>query len=294
MIGTIFDVKRFAVHDGQGLRTTLFLKGCPLRCPWCQNPEGIDSRPLVWHISSKCISCANCTSFCPERAISDQFYIDYARCTSCGLCTTACPSGAMDLVGKTITSEDAAELLLRDKVFYGIDGGITLSGGEVLAQWQFAKEILTICHDAGIDTAIETSLYTDKSVIQSLLNVVDHFIVDIKLMDNQKHKDWIGVDNHRILDNYRFLVSTGADILVRTPLIPGYTDSDDNIRSIAEFIYVSDPKAKYELLNFNPLCQSKYDSLKQIYPVSGTALSSERISQLYQIIQETGLQKYKE
>ena len=117
---------------------------------------------------------------------------------------------------------------------------------------------------------------------------------DIKLMDNQKHKDWIGVDNHRILDNYRFLVSTGADILVRTPLIPGYTDSDDNIRSIAEFIYVSDPKAKYELLNFNPLCQSKYDSLKQIYPVSGTALSSERISQLYQIIQETGLQKYKE
>lgn len=293
MTGTIFDVKRFALHDGQGLRTTLFLKGCPLSCPWCQNPEGVDSQPMVWHFSSKCISCKACLRACPESALAYPVRIDYARCTACGACADICPAGAMELVGRTVSAQAAAELLLRDQIFYENGGGVTLSGGEALLQWQFSQEILRICHDAGVDTAIETSLFAQSSAIESLLDVTDHFIVDIKLFDSQKHREVIGVDNRLILDNYRFLASRGADVLVRTPLIPGYTDSDENIRSIAEFVCLTDPSAKYELLNFNPLCRSKYEALDRPYPVSGDALPHEKIDRLYRLVEQAGLRKYK-
>lgn len=294
MNGTIFDIKRFAVHDGQGLRTTLFLKGCPLRCPWCQNPEGLDNRSMVWHLFSKCIGCQTCVQVCPERALTEAGRIDYTRCTACGTCVQACPAGAMELVGKTVSSEEAAQMLLRDRVFYENGGGVTLSGGEVLLQWQFAREVLAICHDAGMDTAIETSLFAPRSVIEQFLDVTDHFIIDIKLLDSGMHKDIIGVDNTQILENYRFLAEKGADILVRTPLIPGYTDSQENIRSIAQFVYQTDPCANYELLNFNPLCRSKYEALDRPYPVSGDPLSEEQIRQLYETVQQVGLRKYKE
>ena len=294
MNGTIFDLKRFAVHDGQGLRTTLFLKGCPLRCPWCQNPEGLDSKPMVWLLASKCIGCQSCVQVCPEQAIAEAGHIDYTRCTACSACVQVCPAGAMELVGKTVSSEEAAQMLLRDRVFYEDGGGVTLSGGEVLLQWQFARDVLTICHDAGIDTAIETSLFAPRAVIEQFLDVTDHFIVDIKLLNSGIHKDIIGVDNTQILENYRFLVEKGADILVRTPLIPGYTDSRENIQAIAQFVYQTDPCAKYELLNFNPLCRSKYQALDRPYPITGDPLSQEQIQQLYGIAEQVGLRKYKE
>ena len=294
MNGTIFDLKRFAVHDGQGLRTTLFLKGCPLSCPWCQNPEGLDRRPMVWHLASKCIGCESCVQVCPEQAIAEAGHIDYTRCTACSACVQVCPAGAMELVGKTVSSEEAAQMLLRDRVFYEDGGGVTLSGGEVLLQWQFARDVLTICHDAGIDTAIETSLFAPRAVIEQFLDVTDHFIVDIKLLNSGIHKDIIGVDNTQILENYRFLVEKGADILVRTPLIPGYTESRENIQAIAQFVYQTDPCAKYELLNFNPLCRSKYQALDRPYPITGDPLSQEQIQQLYGIAEQVGLRKYKE
>ena len=296
MNGIIFDLKRFAVHDGGGLRTTLFLKGCPLRCPWCQNPEGLEQKPILLPVISKCIGCKSCISACPQGALTwdNRIYTNPDRCRLCGRCAAVCPGDALELVGREISDREAADLLLRDKVFYENGGGVTLSGGEVLLQWQFAGEVLRICHEAGVHTAIETSLYTKPQVLESLLEVTDQFIVDIKLLDPSAHQRIIGVDNTPILDNYRLLAERGADILVRTPLIPGFTDSEDNIRTIARFLRETDPQANYELLNFNPLCRSKYDALGRPYPVSGSALPQEKIDRLYEIVAQAGLRKYKE
>lgn len=294
MNGIIFDVKRFAVHDGGGLRTTLFLKGCPLSCPWCQNPEGMVSRPLTWRLPSRCIGCGQCRQVCPEQAIGEELSIDYSRCTACGQCVDACPSGALEVVGRSVTPEQAAQLLLRDRVFYHSGGGVTLSGGEALLQWEFAAQVLALCHREGIHTAIETSLFAPRAALEALLPVTDQFIIDIKLLDPQQHRAIIGVDNGLILSNYRFLVEQGADVLVRTPLIPGFTDSQENIRAIAAFVAGVDPQAKYELLNFNPLCRSKYQTLGQEYPVTGDPLSEETIRSLYRVIRQAGLPIYKE
>ena len=167
MTGVIFDCKRFAVHDGEGLRTTLFLKGCPLRCPWCQNPEGLRREVQLWHRQSQCLQCGCCAQACKKGSISMQPcpVIDRTRCDACGACVTACPAAAMELCGKEISAEQAAALLLRDRVFFGSQGGVTLSGGEALAQPEFACEVLALCKKAGVDTAIETSLYAPEETV---------------------------------------------------------------------------------------------------------------------------------
>ena len=151
MNGTIFEVKRFAVHDGEGLRTTLFLKGCPLRCPWCQNPEGIDSAPALWYNPTVCLGCGGCTAACPNRALTldGRVHVDRAACIRCGTCVDLCPAGALSLCGREVSSREAADLLLRDRAFFGTDGGVTLSGGEVLLQWEFAAEVLSLCRAEG-------------------------------------------------------------------------------------------------------------------------------------------------
>lgn len=292
MTGTIFDVKRFAVHDGSGLRSTLFLKGCPLHCPWCQNPEGIDPKPALWHAPAICLRCGGCVAVCEvcALALDDRVHVDRSRCTLCGMCVDVCPAAAMEIAGREIDAKDAAELLLRDKVFFSHGGGVTLSGGEVLAQWQFAREVLSICKEAGADTAIESTLLAQRHVIKAILPVVDHFLIDIKYLDTKEHRRVIGADNRLILDNYRFLVEQGADVLVRTPLIPGYTATEQNIRAIARFIRSVDHGARYELLNFNPLCRSKYAALEREYPVSGGALSREEMDGFYAILEQEGIQ----
>jgi pyruvate formate lyase activating enzyme len=196
----------------------------------------------------------------------------------------------MDISGRKIDAEEAASLLLRDKVFFGQGGGVTLSGGEVLLQWEFAREVLALCKEAGADTAIESSLMAPCSVIDAMLPVVDHFLIDIKYLDGEAHRQVIGSDNRQILENYRYLVERGADVLVRTPLIPGYTATEENVRAIARFIHSVGPHARYELLNFNPLCRSKYAALEREYPVAGAALSREEMDGFYAILEQEGIQ----
>lgn len=291
MNGTIFATKRFAVHDGQGLRTTLFLKGCPLRCPWCQNPEGIDLAPTVWYNPAVCISCGNCTEACIPRALTlrSRVHMNRAACTLCGRCVDRCPSGALSLCGKTLSAQEAADLLLRDRVFFGSDGGVTLSGGEVLLQWEFAAEVLALCKQEGAHTAVETSMQGPQAALEALLPVTDQFLVDIKIFDPEEHRQLLGTDNRLILDNYHFLHEQGARVLTRTPLIPGYTDSERNIRSIARFVQSVNPAACYELLNFNPLCRSKYSALEQDYPIQGGALTSQELARFYHILEQEGI-----
>lgn len=291
MTGTIFDLKRFAVHDGGGLRSTLFLKGCPLHCPWCQNPEGIDSRPALWYNSNDCISCGTCAAVCPNQALTleERIHVDRTKCTLCGKCEDVCPGSALQRMGSTVTAKEALNLLMRDLVFFGEDGGVTISGGEALMQWEFASEVLRLCKEKGADTAIESCLLAPRKAIEAMLPVTDHFLIDIKYLDADEHKKIVGADNRQILDNYEFLVSQGADVLVRTPLIPGYTATEKNIRSIARYIRSVDADAKYELLNFNPLCRSKYAALEKEYPVDGKAFSEEEMERFYKILEEEGI-----
>lgn len=290
MNGLIFELTRFAVHDGPGIRSTLFLKGCPLRCPWCQNPEGLQKEIRLWQNPSLCVGCKCCVQACKTGALTftDRLHIDEAACNLCGDCIAACPSGALSFDGREVSAEEAVELLLRDIEFYD-QGGVTLSGGEVFAQWQFALEVLTACHAMGVDTAIESCLYVEWEVLERFLPAVDHFIVDIKYLDAETHRRALGVGNARILENYARLVACGADVLVRTPLIPGYTATEENIRSIARFIAGTDKRARYELLNFNPLCRGKYDSLEQPYPVAGRALTAEEMNFYYGILRQEGI-----
>ncbi len=292
MTGVIFDLKRFAVHDGGGLRSTLFLKGCPLRCPWCQNPEGMELRPALWYSPGECLGCGTCRAVCPEKALTldERIHINQEACTLCGVCEEACPGAALKQMGREITAEEAAELLLRDQVFFGEQGGVTLSGGEVLLQWEFAAQVLKLCREAGANTAIETCLLAPRRALEVMLLVTDHFMIDIKILDSSRHEELLGAGNQQILENYRWLVEQGADVLVRTPLIPGYTDTEENIRGIARFIRNVDPKARYELLNFNPLCRSKYAALEQEYPVEGRALSQKELERYYRILEEEGIQ----
>lgn len=291
MTGTIFDLKRFAVHDGGGLRSTLFLKGCPLHCPWCQNPEGIEPRPALWYSPNDCISCGTCAAACPNQALNleERIHVERTKCTLCGKCEDVCPGSALQRMGNTVTAKEAVDLLMRDSVFFGGDGGVTLSGGEALMQWEFASEVLGLCKEKGADTAIESCLFAPGKAIEAMLPVTDHFLIDIKYLDADEHKRIVGTDNRQILDNYEFLVSRGADVLVRTPLIPGYTATEKNIRSIAGYIRSVDADAKYELLNFNPLCRSKYAALEKEYPVDGKAFSEEEMERFYQILEEEGI-----
>lgn len=291
MTGVIFDCKRFAVHDGGGLRSTLFLKGCPLRCPWCQNPEGVTHEPLLWHNPLTCLHCGTCLAACPTGALKleERIHVDRSRCDLCGKCVDVCPAAAMELTGRTIEAAQAAQLLLRDRVFFEKGGGVTLSGGEVLSQWKFAREVLSLCQQAGVDTAIETCLLAPKAAIEAMLSVTDHFMIDLKYMDAETHRKILGADNAQILENYQYLVSQGADIVVRTPLIPGFTATDENIRAIACFVRSVDPAAKYELLNFNPLCRSKYSALEADYPVVGGALGAAEMAHFYEILAQEGI-----
>lgn len=289
MRGLVFDLKRFAVHDGPGIRSTLFVKGCPLHCPWCQNPEGMKREIALWRTNSDCIGCGSCASLCPEHAISpENLHIDQSRCTLCGKCIGACPAAALSTDGHEVGAEEAADMLLRDMPFYE-NGGVTISGGEVFSQWQFCLEVLDICHGRGADTAVESCMYTKPETLLRFLPVVDHFIMDIKYLDDRQHLETLGVHNDMILHNFELLVSEGADVLVRTPLIPGYTASADNIRSIARYLVRIKPDIRYELLNYNPLCESKYCALGQDYPVRGEALTRDEMAVYEDILRSAGI-----
>lgn len=293
MTGIVFDLKRFAVHDGGGLRSTLFLKGCPLHCPWCQNPEGIGREPSLWYSPQDCLNCGTCVAQCPNQALrldAERLHVNREQCALCETCVEVCPGAALRVMGETVSAEEAAKRLLRDQVFFGERGGVTLSGGEVLMQWEFAAEVLRLCKEAGADTAIETCLLAPRNAMERMLSVVDHFLIDIKILDPEKHKELLGADNRQILENYEFLTAQGADVLVRTPLIPGFTADEENIRGIARYIRGINPEARYELLNFNPLCRSKYAALEREYPVEGRALSEEEMNGFYRILEEEGIQ----
>ena len=268
----VFDLQRFSVHDGPGIRTTVFLKGCPLRCRWCQNPEGLDRSISLWHFENLCGRSGRCQEVCPTSAITltpTGVDINHAACTQCGDCVDACPRNALALDGRDVTTEEVIEEVGRDEIFHEVSGGgVTFSGGEPLAQAAFVLETAAAAKAQGVPTTLESSVHAPWASIEPLLDVIDLFIVDVKVADPEAHRVATGVTNGLILENLGRLAAalrgTGR-ILVRVPLVPRYTATTDNLAAIAALVSAIDPALPVELVNFNPLASAKYRRMGQDY-----------------------------
>jgi len=258
--GIVFDVKRFAVHDGPGVRTTLFLKGCPLHCRWCHNPESMAPLPQLAYYAHKCIHCGECVAVCPTHAhtIADgKHEFDRAKCRVCGQCETVCLGGALRLYGKKITVEEALKLVLEDRDFFVPEGGVTLSGGEPLLQPEFCFELLSALKQQGIHTAVDTCGNVKWEILERMLPVTDLFLYDFKQADSAAHRRLTGQGNELILANLQRLSEVGARIEIRMPLIPGLNDAESDLRAAGK-ILGGLRLARVKILPYYALARSKY------------------------------------
>lgn len=263
--GRIFDLQRFSVHDGPGIRTTVFLKGCPLRCRWCQNPEGLERAISLWHFDNLCDRTGRCAEVCPTSAImlsASEVSINHAACTACGDCVEACPRNALAFDGRDVSVDEVVEEAVRDAVFHDVSGGgVTFSGGEPLAQAAFVREVAAELKARGVPTTLESSFHAPWSAIEPLLDVIDLFIVDVKVADPERHRAATGLTNDLILANLTRLAAAlrgSGRVHVRVPMVPGYTATAENLAAIAEIVGAIDPQLPIELMNFNPLASAKY------------------------------------
>ena len=264
MTGIITDIQKFSLHDGKGIRTTVFFKGCNMRCDWCHNPETISPKPQRAFYERKCIHCGHCDH---------------------------CPTGARVTIGQEKSVEEVYRELAADLPYYReSDGGVTLSGGEPLMQAEFARELLKRCRENGIGTAVETNLSLPFERMEGLLPYLDQVFFDIKLMDDAQHRQVTGISNATVLENAQRLAHSGIPAVVRTPLIPGITDTVENIGAIASFVRTLPNVRYYELLNFNPLGEEKYRALGLTCAHEGKRpLKKEALLALAQVAQESGI-----
>jgi pyruvate formate lyase activating enzyme len=266
--GTILKIKRFSVHDGPGIRTSVFLKGCPLSCIWCHSPEGIDQRITIWYDKNLCIACGECVKACPEDALvlkndpDPGIVIDRQSCRLSGDCVSVCPTGAIQFTGSEISVAEILTEIEKDLLYYKESGGgVTLTGGEPLYQPEFAEEILKLCRKRNIHTAIESSLFCDRKILSRFVDLVDLFIADIKIFDPKQHIRYTGKSNEIIKENIRYLADMRKDILIRIPLIENITDTEENKAAIKNFINNIDSRIPIEYLSYNPLAENNYKKL---------------------------------
>lgn len=285
----ILNIQRMSTEDGPGLRTTLFVKGCTLSCAWCHNPESINPASHVEWIGVRCIGCRGCIAVCPQQGLElDENGVHNTKpCTACGTCVEECPTGARELKGIVMSTEELFKELIKDRAYWGENGGVTLSGGEILAQSEEAEKLLRLLHEEGIHTAVDTCGNVGRGAIERVLPYTDMFLYDLKLYDPDEHRRWTGHSNELILENFEYLLSTGKRIWVRTPVIPGATDSDGNIAGIASI--VRDRVERWEMCAFNNLCADKYERLGKEWAFTGAQLMTrERMDELVKIAEKAG------
>lgn len=292
----VFDIKRFAVHDGNGLRTTVFFKGCPLRCKWCQNPEGLSSKRRPIYFAKSCIHCRRCEQYAKENQMIYQnnrpyFNLEYKG--NFDNLVKICPSAAIRYDSEEYDIGKLMEKIKEDQVFFRHDGGVTFSGGEPLMQGEFLVEILKKCKEERIHTAIETTMYASFDLIQRVLPYLDLIYIDLKVFDEDEHQKLTGVSSKIIKEHIQYILESEYKdkVIIRTPLIPSMTATDDNIINIANFLVSIYPKVKYELLNYNPLASSKYELVDLEYGVDKQykMFNKEQMQYFYHIVYATGL-----
>lgn len=270
MVGTVFNIQRFCVNDGPGIRTAVFFKGCPLNCLWCHNPESKIATPQIMYDANKCISCGRCVNVCSNHCILNGTHI-YLRenCTACGKCIDACLSSAFDKAGYEIESADVLKEILRDRAFYkNSGGGITLSGGEPMAQPKFALEILKMAKENSLHTCMETCGHASAENFTAVAPYVDIFLFDWKITNCNKHKKYTGVPNTLILSNLKLLDSIGAKIILRCPIIPTVNDNSEHFKGIADIANSLKNILQIEIEPYHPLGKTKSEKLGQNYAFS--------------------------
>ncbi|MGI9861500.1 glycyl-radical enzyme activating protein [Moorella naiadis] len=277
--GRILDIQRFSVQDGPGIRTTVFLQGCPLTCPWCHNPESQEARAQPAYYREKCLLCGKCIAACPYQALAmnaagTAIERNRERCRRCGRCAEACPAGAMASIGREITIAELLPLLERDRPFYRrSDGGVTISGGEPLAQPDFTLALARACQDAGLHVALDTSGYGAPGVLGRLLPYLDLVLFDLKLSETREHQALLGASQEPVLASGRLLAASRVPVWLRVPVIPGYTDGATNQRGLARLVKELGlaPRAeRIELLPYHRLGEGKYRALGREYALQGT------------------------
>ncbi len=272
--GIVFNIQKFSVNDGPGIRTVVFLKGCPLRCRWCANPESQAVRAEILWDAKKCIGCHHCIDVCPcgaVTAVKDRIVIDHKKCTGCGICVRECPHKALKSEGEIKTVKEVMDVVMQDLPFYEESGGgITLSGGEMLAQPEFAVSLLKAAKENGLHTCCETTGFAKQEVFAEVITYLDTILFDVKHWNTESHKEGTGVNNELILANLKYAVEQGKDILPRIPVIPGFNDSLKDAEMIARTIYETGAR-KAQLLPFHQFGENKYEQLGREYSYKDVA-----------------------
>lgn len=286
--GIITHIQRFSLHDGPGIRTTVFFQGCNMKCAWCHNPETISRQPILQYNVRSCINCLKCIPICSNNAHrneNDRHLFDRNKCVNCGACAEICFAHALEMSGQSMSVESVMSEILQDIDYYrNSKGGVTLSGGEVTLQAEFAHSLLENCKSQGIHTAIESNLLVSWEKITSVLEFTDLLMFDIKHINSNQHQKWTGARNETILENARKVVKLGIPLIVRTPIIPGVNDDVESIAEISQFVSQLPNLLYYELLPYNPLAESKYDRLEREYPMHGThCLTMEKMAELRRV-----------
>ncbi|MFA6239398.1 MAG: glycyl-radical enzyme activating protein, partial [Candidatus Hydrogenedentales bacterium] len=300
----VCNIQRFSSEDGPGIRTTVFFKGCPMRCPWCHNPETVRFQPdIVWH-GDRCLHDHGCMKQCnrdamaleestaqPGGVVATRVRIDRERCDACGRCVAFCPSSALQLFGRAYRLDELFEAVMRDATFYASSGGgVTLSGGEPMAQPEAALALLAMVQDQKVHTALDTCGATAPATLKEALQYCNLVLFDVKTVDADRHREWTGIELERVLESARIVRDSGVPVWVRTPIIPGYTAEEDGIRAVAEFVSELFPKCeRHDLLAYSNLCISKYEQLSRQFPLAGIPLLTEEfMERLCAIAREAG------
>lgn len=298
MKGRIFNIKKYSIHDGPGIRTTVFLKGCPLSCLWCHNPEGIEYENSFFYDSDKCLDCIRCIESCASGCIQKTqsgILIDSKTCNHCNACVMACPTNALTDNGKFFTVEELLKTLKKDEIFYDESGGgVTFSGGEPLFQIDFLEHILKRCNSEGLHTVVDTSGFCSTENFERIKDFVDLFLYDIKFIDPFKHKQYTGVSNEVIKLNFRTLISNDNRVWVRIPLIPGINDSQENIMATVAFLKDAGFSGRVHLLAYHGMSDAKVrkminsDDKTKVWPSKFDQINKERMNKIFEIFKSEG------
>jgi pyruvate formate lyase activating enzyme len=292
--GIVSKIQRLAIHDGPGIRTIVFLKGCPLECLWCSSPETQSSHPDLLYYPERCLSCGCCVEVCPEKVIlispQGEKTLDRSRCTFCRNCVDVCHAGALQMIGEEKTVSQVLSEVERDRIFYEHSGGgVTISGGEPLHQVEFARALLKACREAALHTAMETSGFQSWELFKTTLPFLDLLLYDLKQMDPVRHKKFTGVSNELILSNLEKALADGVLTIIRFPVVPGFNDDVKNVRAMCDFLHRIRPVVQVDLLPYHRFGEAMYDRLGRTYKLSDVGpKQEEELAHIAQIFIEEG------